>query len=81
MTPNPSPDKALEVTEKTEPLNGRCDFSSDGYIQYSLNEDLTDTDQCICTVCVEGTTACDTVALVVDVVEVKIAEDDKEVAL
>ena len=74
--PNPS-GGLLEVVNATQPENGSCDFSADGYIQYTPSPDFIGTDQCSYFVCIEGTSACDEATLVVDVVEVKIAEADE----
>lgn len=72
---NPSPDKPLEIVSVTPPSNGQCEFSADGYIQYSPSQGFLGTDECTYTVCVDE--ACDEAKFVIDVVEVKIAEDDK----
>ena len=75
---NPSTsDKPLEVTAiSTQPENGVCEVIG-GQVQYTPDQDFVGTNQCEYTICVEGTPSCDTAKLVVDVVEVKLAEDDQ----
>jgi len=75
---NPSTNKPLEVTDITvQPENGVCEVV-DNQVKYTPNEDfIASGESCEYIVCIQGTEACDTAMLVVDVVEVKIAQDDK----
>ena len=65
---NPDPDKPLEVTEVSEPENGICEVGGD-VVMYTPDAGFVGTDSCEYTVCVEGTTSCDTADTIIDVVE------------
>ncbi|KAL9187030.1 hypothetical protein ACHAXT_010750 [Thalassiosira profunda] len=71
-------DSPLEVTSiSSGPDNGSCEVVEDGYVEYTPDEGFIGSDSCVYEVCVQGTSACDSATLVVDVVEVKLVEDDK----
>ena len=74
---NPSASKPLAITEiTTQPENGVCEVIN-GQVRFTPNQDFVGAgESCDYTVCIEGTSSCDTAMLIVDVVEVKIAEDD-----
>lgn len=76
MNPNLS-GGLLEVVNTTQPENGSCELSSDSHVRYTPTLGFIGTDQCSYFVCIESTVACAKATVTIDVVEVKIAEDDE----
>lgn len=75
-----SPDgEGLEVSGIVDqPSNGSCLSTISNTVVYSPRDGFIGIDRCTYQACIAGTDVCDTAELVVDVVEVKIAEDDRD---